>query len=271
MILRFFAFANRIDHYSGNLKKFLNDFMGKYVTNDAVGVTELGALFRRTMQNVYNAFGENAARLYSDDEGSGLTAGKWESKFSISALDIQASALVGHAPAKVLAAAEYISAAYKFYLATNPQVRLAISRRPASADATKTRWFGFKTIVHEILNNTGDSDMVLEPLSEARALFKTGYYSAAGAVAGVALERHLKELCANLDPRPTTKGDTIHPLNEALKSACVYDQTQSRRIQVMADIRNRCGHSVSNPPSNEEILELINGVVKFMNDYPVRK
>jgi hypothetical protein len=29
MILRFFAFANRIDHYGGNLRQFLNDYMGK--------------------------------------------------------------------------------------------------------------------------------------------------------------------------------------------------------------------------------------------------
>jgi hypothetical protein len=65
MILRFFAFANRIDHYGGNLKKFLNDYMSKNAPNEETKVAELGTLFRQTMQNVYAAFGENSARIYS--------------------------------------------------------------------------------------------------------------------------------------------------------------------------------------------------------------
>jgi hypothetical protein len=270
MILRFFAFAARIDHYGGNLKKFLNDYMGVHAPNDKAKVTELGAMFRQTMQNVYTVFGSNSSRLYSASDSTMYNSGFWETKFSISALDIQASALIGYSPSKVQAAAKPIFEAYKFYLATNPQVRIAISQRPAGKDATKTRWFGFKTIVQEILSNAPSSGASNEPLFEAKTLHRAGYFSAAGAMAGVVLERHLKELCAKQTPPITMRGETINPLNDALRNAQVYDLTQSRRIQVWGDIRNRCGHAVSNPPTKDEVWELIEGVSKLIRDYPAK-
>jgi hypothetical protein len=267
MILRFFSFANRIDHYGGNLKRFLNDYMGKYAPKEPEQVAELKNIFQQTMQNVHTVFGEYAGRLYSVDDGVSQDSGRWEKKFSISALDIQASSLIGCSPAKVQALAKPICEAYKFYLATNPQVRLAISRRPAGTEATKTRWFGFKTVVQEIMNEPitlGTSD---ELLFEAKALFRAGYFPAAGAVAGVVLERHLKTLCESQDPPIIARGDTINALNNALKAAQLYDQTQHRRIQVMGDIRNRCSHAVSNPPSKEEAWELIENVSNFVCSY----
>jgi hypothetical protein len=270
MILRFFALTNRVEYYGGNLKRFLNDYMGVHAPKDKSKVMELGALFRQTMQNVHTAFGKNSARLYTVNEDDPDDTGRWEPKFSVSALDIQASALIGCSPAKVQAAADSISEAYKFYLVANPQVRLAISRRPASTEATRTRWFGFKSIVQEIMSSVGSAGSAHDPLFEANVLYRTGYFTAAGAVAGVKLEHHLEELCRHQNPPLTPRGNTINPLNETLKAAGVYDQTQARRIQVLADIRNRCGHSVPNPPSKEEVWELIDGTSKFMHSFPVR-
>lgn len=104
---------------------------------------------------------------------------------------------------------------------------------------------------------------------ETKILFKTGYFPAAGAMAGVILEQHLKTLCESQNPPLKLRGNTIDPLSETLKSAQIYDQTQHRRIQVMGDIRNRCSHSVANPASKEEVWELIEDVNKFMKSYPV--
>ena len=188
MILRFFSFTNRIDHYAGNLKRFLNDYMGRYAPNDEAQVAELGEMFKQTMQNVYTVFGEQSGRLYSVSEESSQDGGTWEKKFSISALDIQASALIGHSPAKVQSVARSIFEAYKFYIATNPQVRTAISRRPAGTEATKTRWFGFKTIVQAILSSPDNEETENDPLFEPKVLFRTGYFPAAGAMTGVILE-----------------------------------------------------------------------------------
>ena len=88
-------------------------------------------------------------------------------------------------------------------------------------------------------------------------------------MAGVILEQHLKTLCFAQTPPLTLRGNTIDPLSETLKSAKVYDQTQHRRIQVMADIRNRCSHSVTTPASKEEIWELIEDVGKFISSYVI--
>ena len=206
-------------------------------------------MFKQTMQNVYTVFGEQSGRLYSVSEESSQDGGTWEKKFSISALDIQASALIGHSPAKVQSVAKSIFEAYKFYIATNPQVRTAISRRPAGTEATKTRWFGFKTIVQAILSSPDNEETENDPLFEPKVLFRTGYFPAAGAMTGVILEEHLKALCNTQSPPLTLRGNTIDPLNQTLKSANVYDQTQHRRIQVLGDIRNRCSHSVSEPAS----------------------
>jgi len=155
MILRFFAFANRLGDYRGKLKSFLNDYMGKYAPKGEADIRAQANMFRQTMQNVWTVFGENSARLYSTGtEDRPTTEGRWEPKFSISALDIQASAFAGQNPGKVQLAAEQIREMYVFYLLTQPQVRQAISRQPAGTAATKLRWTGFKAQVQNILDGT---------------------------------------------------------------------------------------------------------------------
>lgn len=154
IILRFFAFANRIDQYRGNLKRFLNEYMGTHAPSDPQLLEEQAETFRQAMRNIYSVFGSKSARLYitgTADQPS--TDGKWDHKFSVSALDLQASALIGQPEDKVQEAAEQIREAYIFYLLTNSQVRLAISRQPAGTQATKTRWFGFRAKVQEILGD----------------------------------------------------------------------------------------------------------------------
>ena len=156
MILRFFAFSNRIDFYKGSLKRFLSEYMESYAprNGEVKKLAEQEELFINTMKNVYVVFGKNSARLYTASESNFNHNGHWETKFSISALDIQASALMGHDVGKVQAAADQIREAYLLYLLSNQLVRDAISRQPAGTAASKTRWSGFKPIVLDILNNT---------------------------------------------------------------------------------------------------------------------
>ncbi|HSH79130.1 MAG TPA: DUF262 domain-containing protein [Herpetosiphonaceae bacterium] len=340
MILRFFAFANRIEHYKGNLKRFLNEYMGTHAPKGPEPIAAQAGMFRQTMQNVYTVFGPNAGRLYSTGtEDHATRDGKWDTKFSVSALDIQASALLGHAPSKVQAAAEQIREAYLFYLLTNPQVRLAISRQPANAAATRLRWFGFKVQVQNILSDAAteprffsyefrrrlfDTNPICaicknqihsfedstvdhvqpyskggktipenaqlahrscnarkyiqsvegalgdNPLQEAQILFQVGHFVAAGGVAGVALERHLKRLCDRHQPPIVYgRGDGISKINNMLKEAGVYDITQWRQIQWMGDVRNSCDHAGANPPRREDVDNLIQQVRRFIALSPV--
>jgi len=83
---------------------------------------------------------------------------------------------------------------------------------------------------------------------------------AAGALAGVILERHLQRTAVNHKLTIAKKDPTIADLNEPLKQANAYDTPTWRKIQLLADIRNLCSHQKSAEPTKEQVLELISGV-----------
>jgi hypothetical protein len=142
MILRFLALANRVQFYNGGLKRFLNDYMAKYAPRDPVAIEEQAELFRKTMQNVYTVFGPNSGRLYGIPAGS--RDGRWDKKFSIAALEIQASALLGRDPARVQKVAD--------------QMQEAISQATGGSVPTKLRWSAFGKVIQPLLD-----DVIIEP------------------------------------------------------------------------------------------------------------
>lgn len=106
------------------------------------------------------------------------------------------------------------------------------------------------------------ADLYDSELDTARDLLKAGFTRAAGAVAGVVLEGHFKQVCDNHSlPK---KSGTISVLNDALKAAAVIDLPQSRHIQFLGDIRNKCGHKNTTDPTASEVLDLIEGVEKVI-------
>ncbi len=96
-------------------------------------------------------------------------------------------------------------------------------------------------------------------LSAATQLKKVSL-RAAGALAGVVLERHLQRVAENRGVAPTKKSPTISDLNDPLKQAGVYDVPTWRKVQLLADIRNICSHQKSTEPTVEQVDELIAGV-----------
>lgn len=102
-----------------------------------------------------------------------------------------------------------------------------------------------------------------DELEAACYLLKNRFLRAAGAMAGVVLERHLKQVCINHDVKlPKKKHLTISDLNEALKQENIIDTADWRRIQLLGDIRNKCDHDKDFEPNESEVLELIDGVKK---------
>ncbi|WP_337100123.1 hypothetical protein [Paenibacillus sp. YIM B09110] len=83
---------------------------------------------------------------------------------------------------------------------------------------------------------------------------------AAGALAGVVLERHLQRVAINHEIKITKKNPTISDLNDPLKSEGIYDVPTWRKIQLLADIRNVCSHQKEKDPSKDQVTELIDGV-----------
>ena len=148
-ILRFFAFAYRLPFYKGNLKAFLNNYMAQYAPKDEVGLKEHAALFRQTMQNIYTVFGDHSARLY--EQATGKNSGRWDSKFSVTVFDIQASALMNQSPAKVQQAAEQIRELFLYSILSDQEIKDAISRRTGSSLQTKIRFNKFASLVEPML------------------------------------------------------------------------------------------------------------------------
>lgn len=106
------------------------------------------------------------------------------------------------------------------------------------------------------------ADLFDSELDSARDLLKNGHLRGAGAVAGVVLEGHLAEVCANHGVVIRKKDPHINDFNDALKKADVFDVTQWRGVQRFADIRNLCDHKKKRDPMPEEVEELIDGVDK---------
>lgn len=80
---------------------------------------------------------------------------------------------------------------------------------------------------------------------------------AAGAVAGVVLERHLQRAAINHGIIIEKKEPTISYLNDPLKRDGVYDLPTWRQIQVLGDIRNLCVHNKEREPTEDEVKKLI--------------
>jgi len=108
------------------------------------------------------------------------------------------------------------------------------------------------------------ADLMDSEIESARLLKKNGFLRAAGAVAGVVIEKHLAQVCQNHDVTTTKKHPTIADLNDALKNKEVIETPQWRGIQHLADLRNLCDHNKEREPKPDEIDDLIDGTEKLI-------
>lgn len=99
-------------------------------------------------------------------------------------------------------------------------------------------------------------------IEQAELLFRNGFERAAGAIAGVALEKHLKTQC-EINYVTYRYKDTIVPLAEALHSAKKIDNIELKKIIYLGGIRNDCAHP--NNVSTDRVRELIEQVKKIVS------
>ena len=121
----------------------------------------------------------------------------------------------------------------------------------------------FKSSLFEI-KQLVQADLFDSEIDAARELLKNKFARAAGAIAGVVLEKHLAQVCANHSVSVPKKHPGIADFNDALKSASVIDVAQWRFHQHLADIRNLCDHNKSADPSNDQVKDLLDGVDKVV-------
>lgn len=106
------------------------------------------------------------------------------------------------------------------------------------------------------------ADLLDSELDAARELLKHKFMRAAGAIAGVVLEKHLHDVCVAHNIKLTKKNPTISDLNDALKNAAVIETPQWRFHQHLGDIRNLCDHNKKAEPTTDQVNDLVEGVAK---------
>jgi len=106
------------------------------------------------------------------------------------------------------------------------------------------------------------ADLLDSEIEAAGELLKHGFHRAAGAIAGVVLEKHLGQIAQNHKVTVKKKDPTIGELNDLLRAENVIEIPVWRQIQRLGDLRNLCDHNKGREPTNEEVQELISGVEK---------
>jgi uncharacterized protein (UPF0332 family) len=114
------------------------------------------------------------------------------------------------------------------------------------------------------IENVLQYNMYKSELEAASDLLKNGFIRPAGALAGVVLERYLKELCVKHEINLKKKKPAMADYYESLKAAGIIDPILWRKIQNLTDIRNYCDHAKERDPTKDEVGDLISEVEKII-------
>lgn len=107
------------------------------------------------------------------------------------------------------------------------------------------------------------ADLFTDELSTSRELLKTGHARAAGAVAAVVLERHLKLMCER-HGIALGERETVGSLNAKLQEKYA-DPTEYRRVLWLNELRAQCDHVKEVEPTVGKVEEFIEAVAKFVS------
>ncbi|MBB5395187.1 hypothetical protein [Mucilaginibacter sp. AK015] len=99
-------------------------------------------------------------------------------------------------------------------------------------------------------------------LEKAALLAKHKHYRAAGAIAGLTLEKHLEQVCARHQLKISRRG--IADLNDALKKQELIDFPAYRHIGLLGELYQLCVTGKKREPEPAEVADLINGVDKVI-------
>lgn len=108
------------------------------------------------------------------------------------------------------------------------------------------------------------ADLFDTELEAAEELSNKKFTRAAGAVAGVILEKHLAQVCGNHNTAISKKNPGISDLNDLLKGKGVIDTPTWRFIQHLGDVRNLCDHDKKAEPTTAQVNDLLAGVKKVL-------
>ena len=108
------------------------------------------------------------------------------------------------------------------------------------------------------------ADLFDSEIDSARGLAKSGFLRAAGAMCGVVIEKHLKQVCDTHAITLKKKSPGISDFNQNLREKEIISVPQWRFIQHLSDIRNICDHAKDREPKKTEIDDLLSGTEKVL-------
>lgn len=113
-------------------------------------------------------------------------------------------------------------------------------------------------------------DLFNDFLEMAEYLSEKKYKDAAAAIAGSALEVHIKKLCGkfNVPTMSGNKSKKTETLNTELVKAGVYNKSDQKTVTACLDIRNNAAHGNYSEYDNARVKLLIEQVRHFINRYP---
>jgi hypothetical protein len=134
----------------------------------------------------------------------------------------------------------------------NKYIRHNLSMQISILNAIKTN---LDTIVNEIVD-TIYYEYQEDELEAAKTILDINL-RAAGALCGVVIEKHLKRLVEKNDLQPDKKNPGINWYSSKLREKNIITVSQKKKVDYMADIRNRCDHPDVDEPKREDITRLI--------------
>jgi hypothetical protein len=137
-----------------------------------------------------------------------------------------------------------------------PQFRQQLAILRAANGRFESSLFEIRQIVQ--------ADLLDSEIDAAKELFKANFLRPAGTIAGVVLEKHLRQVCDDHKIEIAKKHPTIGDFSELLKANSVIDIPQWRHISMLADIRNLCAHGKSEEPSKTQVSDLLEGTIKVI-------
>ncbi len=124
-----------------------------------------------------------------------------------------------------------------------------------------------KNVDHVLFNLESEIQYGLSKseIEVAKELKKVGHLKAAGAIAGVVIEGHLKTVAINKGFK-LPKKPTMSVCNDILKDNGVCSIPTWRLIQRCGDIRNDCIHSNKDTPTADEVDDIIRAAEKIITE-----
>ena len=103
-------------------------------------------------------------------------------------------------------------------------------------------------------------------LNQAYVLLDSNYHIAAMVIAGGVLENHLRKLTTKVNTQFGGNG-SLSKYNDLLKDS-VYPQTVWRRIQAIADLRNRAAHGDVTTVAPSDVRDSLEYITRVTTDFP---